>query len=248
MAFTAQVSRADPSSFGAAGSAPLHGVGAELAAAVPASRVPPAAWDLAASRDYLKGEVVYTGGEASEFAFAIEAGLVALTLTAHPERERIVALAGPGDIIGELTPGTERYLETATALSPGVRCRLLARAAHTDASSVDGAELQGALALAAGRQLARLTDAMADSEVAVPARIARTLVRLAERFGHRGADGLTRITLPITHDTLAAMVGAARETTTGVVQTLRDRGLLTGTRGRYLFEPEKLAAFAAEAL
>ncbi len=246
MAFSAQVPRADPSRF-AAGAYPLPG-GAEYLAAVPAARVPSAAWDLATARDYLKGEVVYTGGEASEFAFVIEAGLVALTLAAHPERERIVALAGPGDIIGELTPGTHRYLETATALSAGTRCRLLARAAHTETTDTDGAELQGALALAAGMQLARLTDAMADNEVAVPARIARTLVRLGERFGHRGEDGLTRITLPITHDTLASMVGAARETTTSVVQSLRDGGLLTGTRGRYLFEPEKLAAFAAEAL
>ncbi|MBX3144891.1 MAG: Crp/Fnr family transcriptional regulator [Trueperaceae bacterium] len=246
MAYSAQVPRADPSRF-AAGGYPLPG-GAELMAEVPASRVPPATWDLATSRDYLKGEVVYSGGEASEFAFVIEAGLVALTLAAHPERERVVALAGPGDIIGELTPGTQRYLETATALSAGTRCRLLARAAHADTSGPGGVELQSALALAAGRQLARLTDAMADTEVAVPARIARTLVRLGERFGHRGEDGLTRITLPITHDTLAAMVGAARETTTSVVQALRDDGLLNGTRGHYLFEPEKLSAFAARAL
>lgn len=213
--------------------------------AVAVAQMPLSVWESSPPREYHKGEVVYGGGEPAEFAFAIESGLVALTLAAHPERERIVALAGPGDIVGALTPATDRYLETATALSAGVRCRLLAR---PGATADDAPDLAAALAVAAGRQLARLADAMADNEVAVPARVARTLVRLGERFGQRGAEGMTRITLPLTHDTLAAMIGAARETTTSVVQTLRERGLLTGTRGRYLFSPEKLAAFACESL
>lgn len=245
MSLTADVSRLAGGSAADAGALRLPAAYAGDVASVPVAQVPLSVWEASPSREYHKGEVVYGSGEDGEFAYAIEAGLIALTLAAHPERERIVALAGPGDIVGALTSGTDRYLETATALSAGVRCRLLAKPARADDAAPD---LAAALSVAAGRQLARLTDAMADSEVAVPARVARTLVRLGERFGQRGAEGLTRITLPLTHDTLAAMVGAARETTTSVMQTLRDRGLLTGTRGRYLFSSEKLAAFAAESL
>ncbi len=235
----------------------LHQPAAGHLPLVPAAYVPSAAYGQAVTRAYGRGEVIYRGGDDGEFAFVIEAGLVALSLTAHPDRDRIVALAGPGDIVGALTPTADRYLETGTALSADVRCRLLARETpaaglevdHVTAPGEDPArQLQGALALAAGQQLQRLTDTMADSEVAVPARVARTLVRLGDRFGHRGANGATRITLPITHDTLAAMVGAARETTTGVIQSLRERGLLDGTRGRYVFVPEELAAFAVESL
>ena len=201
----------------------------------------------ALSRSLDKDESLYLSGDEADNAYLIEAGLVSLSLDASPERERILALAGPGDIIGSLTPAPGRHLETATALSANVVVSVLPRRA------VDGAPLRYEDALeemigrAAGDQLARLANALADTELPVPARVARTMVRLAERFGQQSAGGAMRLTLPITHDTIAAMVGAARETTTSVMQQLRREGLIEGTRGRYLFDPEALRVYGHEA-
>ena len=72
-------------------------------------------------------------------------------------------------------------------------------------------------------------------------------MRLGERFGHVSDTRDVRLTLPLTHDSLAAMVGAARETTTAVLGEMRDGGLVAGTRGRYSFNLESLSDYAVEA-
>jgi len=43
---------------------------------------------------------------------------------------------------------------------------------------------------------------------------------------------------------LAALIGAARETTTATLSEMRDEGLLQGTRGSYSFNPADLSEFA----
>ena len=81
----------------------------------------------------------------------------------------------------------------------------------------------------------------------MPARLARTFVRLGERFGQISEDQNVRLTLPLTHDNFAAIVGAARETTTAVLSEMRDDGVLQGTRGHYNFNLNTLSDFATEA-
>jgi len=49
---------------------------------------------------------------------------------------------------------------------------------------------------------------------------------LAERWGRVGRDGVT-ITLPLTHELLAKLVGAARPSVTTALGDLAARGLLT---------------------
>jgi CRP-like cAMP-binding protein len=94
----------------------------------------------------------------------------------------------------------------------------------------------------------------------VPTRVARTFLRLGDRFGQSIDDGAVasgvdrgslrrrvRLTLPLTHETIANMVGAARETTTSTIEQMRRSGLVHGTRGRYVIDVDGLADYANEA-
>ena len=101
-----------------------------------------------------------------------------------------------------------------------------------------------ALLGATGEQLQRVRDSLEDTDLPVAARLARTLLRLGQRFGHTSEAGRVHLTLPLTHDTLAALVGAARETTTALIGEMRAEGVLSGTRGRYSFEQRALLEFA----
>ncbi len=197
----------------------------------------------------IKGEFLYRSGQPARYAFFIEAGLVALTLEAVADRDRVVALAGPGDVLGAIAPNLIHYPDSAVALSTDVTVRLVVSPSaqaqlELGDSEAPCPELEALLLRAAGEQIVRLTHALEDSAYPVPARVARTFLRLGERFGHNTEEGAVRLTLPLTHDTLAALVGAARETTTGVVQQLRADGLLEGTRGRYRYRPEALRDYA----
>lgn len=199
--------------------------------------IPHTTYDLL-RRTYTKAEHLYDVNEAASHAYVIESGMVALTLEAIADRQRVLALAGPGDVIGALAHNLQRHTHGAVALSGEVVVRML---------PTDNAGLAEVLAAAAGQHIARLTSALEDAAHPVPARVARTLLRLGQRFGQRTHSGAMRLTLPVTHDTIAAMVGAARETTTGIIQQLRQEGLLEGTRGSYRFQPDQLAAYAHQA-
>lgn len=53
--------------------------------------------------------------------------------------------------------------------------------------------------------------------------------------------------LPVTHETLAGLVAAARATTTWLMSELRRTGAVEGTRGRYRRRVGTLAAIARDA-
>jgi CRP/FNR family transcriptional regulator, cyclic AMP receptor protein len=192
----------------------------------------PLGWDPGARAHVLaRGDVLYRTGDPAAVAFAVEAGLLKLVIASPTGRERIVGVVGPGDVLGALTPLATAYAETAEAVSVTVSVRALDDR-RPDHSTV--------VADAAGVHMARLQHVLEDVDLPVAARLARALVRLGERFGQRSEDGTVRLTLPLTHEHLAAMIGAARETTTLTLSELRQRGLVEGTRGRYRFDPARL--------
>jgi len=55
-------------------------------------------------------------------------------------------------------------------------------------------------------------------------RLATTLVTLAGHFGRPTADGLTAIALPLTHQSLANMIGSNRVTVTRKLLELQENG------------------------
>ena len=192
------------------------------------------------ARELSKGEILYRLGDPAEAVFRVEEGLLKQGIDLLNGKERITTLAGPGDFIGTISPAFKTYQETAEALSHKVVVRVVP-------SDRIEAELKDALHVASGVQMSRLREVLEDTELPVNARIARTLLRLGNRFGHVTDDDRVRLTLPITHENFAAMIGAARETTTAIIGEMRNDGLIAGTRGRYSFDHTALSDFAVSA-
>lgn len=204
----------------------------------PPSSPPPALLEAYPLRELRRGEILYRSDEPAETSYRVDEGLLKIVFDAAGGRERILALVGPGEWSGALAPNHLQLRERAVALSPRVRVRVLPRAGLPS-------RLEERLFEAAGVRLARWRDAFEDAELPVRARLARTLLRLSERFGQPAADGWVRLTLPLTHETLAGLVGAARETTTALVSELRRAGALEGTRGRYRLHRTRLVEAAS---
>lgn len=203
-------------------------------AALPISP-PPQPLPTALRRELGKGDVLYYAQDDAVSLYRVEEGLLKLSLELASGRERITQLVGPGDYLGALTAAPQ-YGERAEALSAKVSVSELGK---------HHAEVQNAeLFWATGEQLRRVRDALEDTDLPVAARLARTLLRLGQRFGHASETGRVHLTLPLTHDTLAALVGAARETTTALLSEMRSAGVLRGTRGRYSFEQGALLDYA----
>lgn len=188
-------------------------------------------------RELSKGDMLYYLGDEAEAIFRIEEGLLKQSVDLLNGRERITSIAGPGDLVGAISAVHHAYQDNVEALSPRVLVQAIPRE-HL------GEELKDALHIALSQQLTRLRDALEDSELPVNARLARTLLRLGQRFGQSAENNQVRLTLPLTHENFAAMIGAARETTTAVLSEMRSDGLISGTRGQYSFDSSQLSDFA----
>ncbi|UCH26251.1 MAG: Crp/Fnr family transcriptional regulator [Trueperaceae bacterium] len=191
-------------------------------------------------RGLSKGDTLYRVGDPADTAYRVEEGLLKLSIDLLTGKERIVGVVGPGDFIGALIPDRGLFQETAVVLGPQATVRVIP---HSEVHH----ELKDELYAAAGSLVSRLRESLEDSELPVTARLARTLLRLGNRFGQVTEEEAVRLTLPLTQDNLAAMIGAARETTTAILSEMRSSGLLTGTRGRYTFDPRVLNSYAIEA-
>ena len=135
-------------------------------------------------------------------------------------REAIVAVRGPGDLIGELS-----------AIDGGPRSATVTTLESTEVLLVAGSafaallERRPRIALVILRMVAaRLR--YSDSQQAqfathdVLGRVSQRLVELADRFGQT-EDECVQIELPLSQEELAAWTGASREAVSKALQTLR---------------------------
>ena len=78
----------------------------------------------------------------------------------------------------------------------------------------------------------------------VPTRLARTLVKLADKHG-REVGGKIQLQVRFTHRELGDLIGATRETTTAALNRLQRDGIVTRKLGKLLITaPERLRELA----
>jgi CRP/FNR family transcriptional regulator len=76
-------------------------------------------------------------------------------------------------------------------------------------------------------------------------RLATTLLALANRFGRPTADGMIAIALPVTHQSLAGMIGSNRVTVTRKLLELQEGGYVRSLgRNAIAVNPPKLREYA----
>jgi CRP/FNR family cyclic AMP-dependent transcriptional regulator len=163
------------------------------------------------------GSILARQGERSTGPWVIERGVFREFSIGPDGRELVVALLGPGELA--TGPEGERSPTTVRAIRPA-RVRTASRF-----------ELAALLA-ARERRTVELATALAWEEI--PDRLERRLRELAERFGRRVPGGIT-LSIPLTQEELAALIGASREGTNRALRVLATRGRVQRLRrGRYL--------------
>ncbi|SNS65367.1 cAMP-binding domain of CRP or a regulatory subunit of cAMP-dependent protein kinases [Micrococcales bacterium KH10] len=158
-----------------------------------------------------KGEVLFREGALGNQLFVITSGKIKLGRSSQDGRENLLAVLGPGEMLGELSlfdPGPRTATATAVSDSELLELPHDRLASWITTHPAVATPLLGALA---GR-LRRTDEALADLVFSdVPGRVAKALLDLAERFGQKTSDGI-RVTHELTQEELAQLVGASRET------------------------------------
>jgi len=196
------------------------------------------------TRTFPRGHALFTEGDLGERVFMIETGWVTLRSAGPQGEEMILALRGPGEVVGEMSAfdGSPR---TATALAVDEVQAVVAPAksvAAALAQDVDAANDFARILVARLRESDR--QRVEFTVLDTLARVARRLLDLADRFGQPTPDGI-KVELPLSQEELASWCGASREATVKALRTLREvGGITTGRRVVTLHDREALERHA----
>lgn len=171
-------------------------------------------------------QLLFSRGEQRANVFILRTGRVKLVRQTHSGNEVITSLCGPGELVGfsGLSRASTR-MASAQVVEAG------------EAFVLEDREFRQALAACPGIAIAVIEslrwrmEAVADSltdvvSEDVPNRILRLLHRLAQGQGQQRTDGEWALDLRLTHQELANMIGARRQTVTTAINDLHRDGRL----------------------
>jgi CRP/FNR family transcriptional regulator, cyclic AMP receptor protein len=208
---------------------------------------PEEAADLRASgreRHYDAGVALFHEGDDAGSVIVLLAGRAKLTVPLSSDREVIVAVRGPGDLLGELAALVDAPRSATVATIEPVDALIVsgsAFAAFLDRNARVGLVI---LRLVAERLLyADLQQAQFATHDVV-GRVAHRLVELTDRFGVETGDGIV-LDVPLSQEELAGWTGASREAVNKALQVLRSLHMIqTGRRRLTVLDADGLRRLA----
>lgn len=171
-------------------------------------------------------QTVYAEGEPGDRLYIVTSGKVKIGRRCQDGRGHLLTVVGPAELFGEISifdPGPRT--SSATALTD-----VHAVTMHRDVFRrwiADRPEITDRLLRLLARRLRRTDNELCDLIVTdVAGRVAKQLVRLAQRFGVQ-ENGAMRVVHDLTQEELAQLVGASRETVNKVLTDFAQRGWIT---------------------
>jgi len=185
---------------------------------------------MAVRKTYRTRETVLRKGDPAMQIYVIAKGRLKAITAGAEGRQAALSIMGPGEVFGEVAVlDGEPRSATISALEP---CELiiLNRNEFFHFLERNPSAAIGLLQVLA-RRLRRLSERVEDSTfLEIPGRLAKALVRLAQRYGRDVGDG-TRIELKLSQQELGDLVGATRESINKQLRAWQSEGLLEQEKG-----------------
>jgi len=194
-------------------------------------------------RPYGRGDAVFREGDPAREMHVIARGRVKVVVATPEGEERILAICGPDDFIGDaFVAEGAAYRAEAVALTDVVTCPI-SRDQFLQMSLKAPGFVLGLCEILSGH-LFDCRAQLASGYDPVMVRVAKVLLDLAERFGEPEADGWVTVASNLKHEEIASMVSATRVSVTMAIGELREQGLVEGSRGDYRLHVPALASMA----
>lgn len=184
-------------------------------------------------RNFRPGDCIFRMGDPATDLHLIAKGKVKLVRPTASGQERILAICGPDDFIGEaFLRDADVYRAEAVAISDVMTCPISRKQFKVMANKAPGFALTFAEMLASN--LFHCRDQMSASFDPVKIRVAKILIEQTERFGRpTGEDGWHVLETELKHEDIASLASATRVAITTAFTELREDGALRGSRGSY---------------
>jgi CRP/FNR family transcriptional regulator, cyclic AMP receptor protein len=197
--------------------------------------------DITREKQYTKGSVILFEDDPGDSLFIVREGRVKVVLVAEDGREVILGVLGVGEHFGELSliddqPRSAHVIAMEDATLLVLRRDDFRRRVESNPS------VAWALLAELSRRLRR-----ADGKIGglvlldVPGRIAQLLLDVAEE------GGAATIDKPLTHQIIAQMIGASRETVSRTMREFQDGGLISVHRRRITIQDRTRLGARAQA-
>ena len=187
----------------------------------------------AASRRLQAGEALFVAGDPGDCCYRLEQGLLKVVITSPDGGERILAMLGPGTIVGELA--MIDGLPRSSSIFAVRDCELsFISREQFDGCTKQHPEVYRYLANVLAARLRGTDEAVAAvSFLTVRERLARALIELGELLGEADGAGHVVIRHKINQSDLAALAGVARENVSRVMSEWKRRKVVTRSKGYY---------------
>jgi CRP-like cAMP-binding protein len=189
-------------------------------------------------------QILFIGGDPGDGCYLVDEGLLKVNAVSASGAERILAILGPGALVGELSmiDGAPRSASV-TAIRES-KLRFVSRTAF-DVVGRARPELYRHITTLLARRLRDIDEALtATSFLPLKGRTARALLSLADAFGNDVGSGRIVIRQKVSQSDIAAMAGIARENVSRILQDWTRRSLVSRIAGYYCLENK--AALARE--
>jgi CRP/FNR family transcriptional regulator, cyclic AMP receptor protein len=181
-------------------------------------------------------EVLFVAGNPGDGFYRLEDGLLKVSISSATGAERILAILGPGAIVGDLAiiDGLPRSASV-TSLRPS-KLRFVSRSAFAAFAAQQPGIYKFLVKILAARL--RDTDQIVAAESFLPlkGRVARALLELAAAFGNDVGGGRVVIRQKVSQRDLALMAGIARENVSRIVNEWMRMNIVTRLSGYYCLE------------
>jgi CRP/FNR family cyclic AMP-dependent transcriptional regulator len=182
-------------------------------------------------RSFRAEELMLHEGDPGDHILIVRSGWVRVSTALPDGQEVLLALRGPGDVIGELAM-LHGWTRTATVRSLERVEAVLLRGPQFMASIRERPEIALALVKTVSARLREAESTRIDiATLDVSRRVATYLLRLADQHGRRDPAG-TVLDPPLTQQDIANRVGASRRAVARSLAVLRERGIVLTARRR----------------
>ena len=182
--------------------------------------------EVSREKSYPKGSVILFEDDPGDSLFVVREGRVKVVLIGEDGREVILGVLGVGEYFGELSLIDDRP-RSAHVIAMEDSNLLVLRREDFRKRVESSPSVAWSLLTELSRRLRRADDKIGGLVLLdVPGRIARLLLDLAEE------SGTNAIEKTLTHQTIAQMIGASRETVSRAMKDFQDAGWITVERRR----------------
>src|SRR5450755_4398176 len=184
-------------------------------------------------------EILFLAGDLGDGCYRVNEGLLKISIASPTGAERILAILGPGSIVGDMAMIDGRPRSASVSALRDCKLSFVSRAAFENFAAKQPEIYKFLLSLLAQRL--RDTDQVvaAGSFLSLKGRVARALLDLAKAFGNEVGGGRVVIRQKISQSDVAAMAGIARENVSRILNGWIRLKLITRLSGYYCIESTK---------